>query len=1153
MSVARWSGRHARSIIFLLIALVAGGTLGTFVLPVSLFPRVDFPRIRVNLEAGDQPAEQMELQVTRPVELALRGIPGARGVESTTSRGSAEVSLTFDWGQDMTTAYLQAQAEVNRVIQTLPPGSSFSVRRMDPTVFPVIAYSVTSPTRPLADIRQLAQYTLAPVLSEVSGVSKVGIDGGDVAEFHVVIDPARLAAYGLAINDLSTLIRSANTLAAVGRVQDRGKLQLVISDARFGDIEALADLPIRAGGDGVIRLRDVADVSNAVVPNYTHSVADGHDCVLLNVYQQPGGNTPKIAAGIRDTLAAEAARLPKDVTITAWYDQSDLISESATGVRDAVIIGVALAALVLLLFLRDWRMTLIATLSVPVVLAITAGVLYLVGESFNIMTLGGMAAAVGLIIDDAIVIAEHIARRLQERAGVAAGKIGGVATGVVMDIGGGVGGGVAGGVTTGVGTGVGESVGGGELAVADAGPRADGGDSVRDQVQAASDEFTRPLAGSSLSTIVIHIPPAFLVGVFGAFFAALSLSMATSLVISFLVAWLVIPVLAARFLKVKAKRRPGEGPTHPDTAGVPASDATESSDAPDASNAPAATAAPDASNPANAPEPSNAAHTSHASHASHASRTERAYAAVMRPLLANPWLALLIAAPLLIGGYFAFRTVPSGLMPQIDEGGFVIDYVGPPGASIAEMDRLLGYVERKLQNTPEVLTWSRRTGFSLGGDISETNTGDFFVRLKSLPRRPIDEVMDDVRGTVERQVPGLEIEPLLLMEDLLGDLSGQPQPVVVNLFGSDEKQLTTLSPKIGEALASVPGLSSIEDGVIPAGDALVFTIDRTHAALDGLDPDLVTTQISDLLSGSVATQVQQGQQSVGVRVWTPPGSRYRPEDLAKLNVRAGDGHLVPLGRVARFEVLPGQPEITRQDLQRVVRVTARSSRDLGSTIADVKRVLQRPGLVPPSVRYTLGGLYEQQQQAFRGTIGVVIAAGSLVFLLLLFMYESLRVAVAILLTTGFAIAAVFIGLALTGTELNISSMMGTVMIVGNVTEVAIFYFSEYVELPADGRSGILRLIAAGNHRLRAIAMTTLAAILALLPLALDWGHHAGMLRPLAIAIITGLLVQLPLVLVLLPALLALFGVGRRRANTLGRPAKGTPARHPAGQQPAAGE
>ena len=1011
MRISHWTSRHARSVLFLLTALIAGGVLGTLALPVSLFPHVDFPRIRVNLEAGDRPAEQMELQVTRPIELALRGIPGARGVESTTSRGSAEVSVSFEAGQDMAAAYLHAQAEVNRVMQALPSETSFSIRRMDPTVFPVIAYSLTSPTRPLTELHDLAQRQLAPVLSEVRGVGRVSVDGGDVAEIHVIVDPATLASHGLSVGDVSSLIASTNSLAAVGRMEDHGKHYLVVADAKLS-LKELENLPVRSTG-GLLRLSDIADIQRAAVPNYTHSVADGHDAVLVNVFQQPGGNTVNIAAGIRDALAAEAKRLPPDVAIACWYDQSDLITASATGVRDVVFVGVALAALVLLLFLRDWRMTLIATLSVPVVLAITAGVLYVLGQSFNIMTLGGMAAAVGLIIDDAIVMSEHIVRRL-------------------------------------------------------AGPRPSGvGPAVTTLVNDAADEFSRPLIGSSLSTIVIHIPPAFLVGVFGAFFAALSLSMAASLVISFAVAWIVVPVLAARVLRGAKPRGPGR-----------------------------------------------------------IARTiAGAYEQLMSRVLRWPTLVLLAAAPLLLLGYLSFEKMESGLMPQIDEGGFVIDYIGPPGASIAEMDRLLGHVERALQETPEVRHWSRRTGFSLGGDISETNTGDFFVRLGPLPRRPISVVMDEVRERVEKEVPGLEIEPLLLMEDLLGDLSGQPQPVVVNLFADDERRLAALAPKVAAALEHVPGLSSIENGVIPAGDALTFHVDRDKAALEGLDPQAVTTQISELLEGAVATRIEEGQRSIGVRVWTPLAIRRQSQQLRKLQVRAPDGHWLPLGRIATFDTLPGQPEITRQDLQRVVRVTARSSRDLGSTIADVKRTLSEPGVIPPGVRFTLGGQYEQQRQAFGGTIAVVAAAVALVFMLLLLLYKSFRVAIAILITTGLAIASVFIGLTLTGTQLNISSMMGMVMIVGNVTEVAIFYYSELTDFhgSAEGRD---RRVVAGVNRLRAITMTTLAAILALLPLALDWGHQAGMLKPLAIAIIAGLAVQLPLVLIVMPALLAILGVGR---------------------------
>ncbi|MDB5327606.1 MAG: hypothetical protein JWM57_3175, partial [Phycisphaerales bacterium] len=832
MNAVAWAGRHTRSMLFVLIALVAGGVLAMQALPVSLFPEVNFPRIRINLDAGDRPAEQMERQVTRPVELAVRGIPGVRSVESTTSRGSAEVAVVFDWGQDMTAATLQVDAQANRMLSALPAGTTFAVRRMDPTVFPVIAYSLTSPTRPLTELRDLAQFQLLPIFSEVSGVAKVSVEGDATSEIHVVLDPAKLASQNLAASDVSAILAAANTLSAAGRVDDRAKLYLVISDAQLKTTDEIANTVVKAGPGGVIRLSDIADVREAVAPQTTRSRADGRPCVLMNVYQQPGGNTIDIAAGVRDTLARASAQLPKDVAVTCWYDQSDLINSSAHGVRDAVLIGVALAALVLLLFLRNWQMTLIATLAVPAVLAVTALVLHALGQSLNVMTLGGMAAAVGLIIDDAIVMSEHIVRRLHGTGGSGPGAL------------------------------------------------------------AAADEFTRPLTGSSLSTIIIHLPPAFLVGVFGAFFAALSLSMAASLIVSFFVAWLVIPILAARLLRgVKAQ---------PESGRI-------------------------------------------------AWATGRLYDGVLGVALRVPWLVLLAAAPLLAAGYFAYSRVPSGVLPTIDEGGFVIDFVGPPGASLDEMARLLGHVEAAIKDQPEVLTYSLRTGYGLGGDIAESHTGDFFVRLKPLPRRPIAEVMDAVRERAEAEVPGLEIEPLQLMEDLIGDLTGRAQPVVVNLFGSDEQQLVDLAPKLADQLSKIDGLSSVENGVTPAGDAFSFTVDRVKAALEGVDADVVTRQATALLGGDIATKIQRGEKTIDVRVWTPAAIRRNTDDIAKLELRAPDGHLFPLGRVATFTVLPGEPELTRQDLQRVVAITARSSRDLGSTIRDVQALLDQKGTLPPEV------------------------------------------------------------------------------------------------------------------------------------------------------------------------------------------------------------
>jgi len=1008
VTIARWASRHARSILFLLSALVICGLLAAaFVVPVSLFPNVSFPRIRIHLDAGERPAERMVVEVTREVEEAVRAVPGIRRVNSATSRGSAELWLSFDWGQDMTVALLQTESQINKVLPTLPSGTTFEIRRMDPTVFPVIAYSLTSPARPLSELRDLAQFQLRPVLTTLPGVARISVAGGAREEYRVVVDRARLAAHNLVVSDVAAALGATNVVSVAGQIEDRYKLDLVVADTRLKSAQDIEAVVLRSGPGGVVRLSQVATVRRDVAPEFTMVTADGQPAVQLDVFQQPGGNTVEVARSIRAALDAEQRRLPPDVKITCWYDQSDLITQSAHSVRDAVIIGVILAALVLLLFLRNWRITLVAALTVPTVLAVTALLLYLLGQSFNIMTLGGMAAAVGLIIDDAIVMSEHIIRRLHRAAGTGA--------------------------------------------------------DAESRVLAAADEFSRPLAGSSLSTIVIHIPPAFMVGVAGAFFASLSLSMASSLVVSFFVAWLAIPVLAARFLRShRVDILPTEQPGRP----------------------------------------------------------PRFYPRLMRPILAHPWVILLLILPLLVAGYLTYERLPSGFMPAVDEGGFVIDYVGPPGTSLTEMDRMLKQVEAILHKTPEVQTFSRRTGFGLGEDLSETNMGDFFVRLKPFPRRDIEEVMDDVAGQIHKTIPALDIDPAQLMEDLIGDLTGRPQPVVVNLFGEDEALLRETAEKVAAAI-KVPGVEEIRNGIIPAGDSLVIDVDRVKASLEGVDPEEISKSLTDQLSGNVATEIQQGEKLVGVRVWIPQADRRTAEDVEQLQLRAPDGHLFPLKRVASLHTITGEPEITREDLRRVVSVTARSSRDLGSTVRDVRAVLDKPEFLPAGVRYTLGGMYEQQQIAFRGLVLVMAAGAGLVFLLLLFLYESFRVAVSIMITTLLAMACVFMGLWVTRTQLDISSLMGMVMIVGNVTEVAIFYYSEYVDLPREHASGRERLIEAGTHRMRAITMTTVAAILALMPLALGIGHGSAMLQPLAIAIIAGLIVQLPLVLILLPAMLSL--------------------------------
>jgi len=1012
---AVWLQRHRRSVLFLLALLAAGGVFAAFKLPVGLFPNVDFPRVVVSADAGDRPASQMMLQVTQPLEQAVRRVPGVVDVRSTTSRGTADISVSFDWGTPMALAAVQVNEAVTQMLPQLPPGTQVASKRMDPTVDPVIAYSLTSHSLTPTQLYDLAEFQLRPLLSSIKGVARVQIQGGAQEEYHVTLDPLKLQALGLTLQDVSNSVAAANGVQAVGHLQDRYKLLLALADSRLHDAAQISDIVLRAGADGVVRLKDVARVSRSTVPQWVRVTADGKDAVLLNIYQQPGGNTVQIARNVRQLLARTA--LPPSAHLASWYDQSTLVVDSAASVRDAILIGVALAGLVLLLFLRSLKITLIAMISVPAVLAATVVLLDALGMSFNIMTLGGMAAAVGLVIDDAIVMSEHIVRRLSE---------------------------------------------------AEPGSPAP---QRHNGILHAAMEYLRPLAGSSASTVIIFVPLAFLSGVNGAFFKALSLTMAAALVISFFVAWLAVPLLADKLLTAK-----------------------------------------------------DIARETQREHGRWLSAVQRGYARVLGASLRAPWLVVLGVAPLLLAGWLAYGQVGSGFMPHMDEGGFILDYRTPPGTSLTETDRILSQVEYILRTTPEVQTWSRRTGAQLGGGVTEANEGDFFVRLKPPPRQSIDGVMEEVRQRIETQVPGVKIELAQLMEDLIGDLTAVPQPVEIKIFDDNPQQLAQLAHRTAAQIAHIPGIVDVRSGIKPAGDALDIRIDPTRAALEGVDPQQVQQQLATLIGGSVVTQVQQGPKMVGVRLWTPLSLRQTTEDIARLPLRAPDGHVFTLGRIATLKILTGQPEIHRENLKAMAAVTARiSGRDLGSTIADVKKIIDAPGYFPPGVYAQLGGLYKQQQIAFQGLISVLGAAVLLVFLLLLFLYERFKVAMVILAMPLLALPAVFIGLWAAGIELNISAMMGMTMIVGIVTEVAIFYFSEVQTLLRDHPEQGLdaALVAAGQNRMRPIAMTTLAAMLTLAPLALALGQGSAMQQPLAVAIIAGLAVQMPLVLLVMPVVFKL--------------------------------
>ncbi len=907
----------------------------------------------------------------------------------------------------MVASTLLVDAAIAKTLPGLPAGTVYNVRRMDPTVYPIIAYALQSDTVSGTALYDLAQYQIRPMLASIPGLARVTVQGGDTAEVEVLADPHRLATYGVGLNELAAVLTSGNVLQAVGRLQDRGKLFLVLTGNTATKATDIGALIVRSNPAGIVRVRDVATVQPGVMPQWTRTIEDGQPAVLFSVYEQPDGNAVQIAQAVQQKLAA--FKLPAGVRLANWYDQSQLVLQSTASVRDAVLIGLVLAGLVLILFLKSWRVTLIAILVVPATLMTTIMVLSATGMSFNIMTLGGIAAAVGLLIDDVIVMVEHIARR----------------------------------------------------AGADDGHGHVAGDQA---VLPASREFMQPLTGSSLATLIVFLPLSFLSGVTGAFSKALAVTMAAALAISYLMTAFVVPVLSrwlVDFNKWRDPSKPGK-----DWLG-------------------------------------------------------RNHRRLLIVLIRRPIILAIALVPLLAIGFYAYQKVPTGFMPAVDEGGFILDYFTKPGTSLTETEREISQVDEILKSNPDVMTFSRRLGSGLGGNLAQSYHGDYFVRLKDAHKQTTPQVMAEVSAQIANLVPGVQVELAQLMEDLIGDLTAVPQPIEIKLFGAAQTALIAQANKTAAAISKVPGVVAVKNGVNLAGDALDVAVDPVRAAVEGVTPDQIVQTVNTALTGVVATYLPQELKFEGVRVRLPQALSLQTSGLEQLPLRASDGHLFPLSRIATIAPVTGQPQISRENLQPMIAVTGRiDGRGIGAAVGDVQNILNAPGALATGIGYVLGGLYQQQQIAFAGLARVFIAALIAEFVLLLVLYRQFWLPIIIIACSLLSTTAVFTALWLTNVELNVTALMGMTMVVGISTEMSIFFASEYREL-----SGHMRprraLREASRNRLRPITMTTLAAILTLAPLAFAIGQGSAIQQPLAIAIIAGLFLQFPLVLLAMPVLVGL--------------------------------
>lgn len=1084
--------------------LTAGGIYSALRMPSGVYPEVTFPRLAVVAKKPGLAVPNMEAMVTRPLEHAVSEVIGVERVRAKTIRGGCDISVDLAAGTDIARAELLAWNRIGAARSQMPPDVELTVERMTPAVFPIMSVVLSGGDNP-SQLRDYAYYQFAPRLKNITDVYRVSVAGGDFREIEVEVKPDALLAAGLSTADVADQIGKAHRLEPVGRIERGRDAYTVIVNTQGTSAREIEDLLITAKSNQPLRVRDVASVK-VLSQDRVQSVGfAGQDAVVATIFRSPGGNTINISRAVQEML--DRKTLPANIKATVVYDQARFVSTAIDNVRDAILVGGLFSILILLAFLRSWRATLISALAIPTTLAITFLFLHWYGETLNLMSLGGLAVAIGLIIDDTVVVVENIARHLTPAHTV--------------------------------GSKISSSSENGQATI------------PADPIDAASGEITGAVIGSTLTTVLVFVPLAFIAGVYGQFFASLSRALSIAVLVSMVISLTLVPVFAAKFLAGKPMPEPGW--------------------------------------------------------------LYRFFANVYEFFLAIalrfPWVTLTLSVAAIFVGVFLYLGIPdprrskpgdaplvpgvqTGLMPAMDEGAFVVDYFAPTGTPLQRTEEMVHTIEEILLENPDVQVYVRRTGTQLGMFATRTNTGDIQVMLRPAEndplsllrkpvrppfeeiekqmmewgkeaaaakygphfteeqaqkegkavvcakyrRRPLKDVMEEIEDHIKEHYSEhqLQFELIQIMEDELNDLSGSNRPIEVKLFGPDYGELRHLGTEVAEMLETKNkekngGLKEIASNVFEGNPDLMIEVDQVRAANLGLSVQEVERQLKAIYFGQVATQVRESaERMTDVRVRYPdslrfgtsgfnPDSVLSPWILLPGNAPpvASDGSMislsglaraVPLSAVARLNRIRTPDEQVREDLQPAVIINAEideSKTGLGAAVSDIRRWMADVPL-PSGYRWEIGGHYLKQQEAFFSLAMVMVVAVLLVFIMLAFQFRSVVLPLLIFLTQPLSLVSGLFALWLTNTPLNVSSYMGAILLIGLDMKNGILLVEYIQQLRGEGMELRQALLLAGRTRFRPILMTSLAAILGLFPLALGIGPGAQMQQPLAIMVIGGL-------------------------------------------------
>ncbi|WP_293872184.1 efflux RND transporter permease subunit [Flavobacterium sp.] len=998
--------KHKNGLSAMIFLIILGGFFVYSKMQTSLFPEITFPKIKIIADAGQQPINKMMITVTKPLENAIKKVQDLKTVRSTTSRGSCEISAFMDWKADVDMSKTRIEEQISQIQNNLPANVQITVEKMNPSILPVIGYAIEGSGKSAIELKKLANFTIKPFLSQIEGVSEIRIIGGKEKEYWLALDFNKMSALGISPSAITQVLNQTNFIKSNGYLSDYRYLYLTITDAQVDKKEELENLVISNNGKGIVTLKDISNVEIREAKEYIKVNANGKESILVAVIKQPNANLIALTDAMNSKLTVLKKILPSGIKITPYYQQATFVNDAVKSVTDSLLIGLLLAIIVAVLFLKSAKASATILIIIPVTLGLTLMVLYLTGNTFNIMTLGAIAAALGLIIDDAIVVVEQIHRTHEEHPDEPTVSL----------------------------------------------------------VQKAIHYLFPAMVGSSISTIVIFIPFVLMSGVAGSYFKVLTDTMIITLVCSFFVTWLLLPVVYLLLSK-------NDNATN------------------------------EVQNEIKIPEV----------------KTQNWVAY----FIGKPTISIVFCIVLVLSILIILPNLETGFLPEMDEGSIVLDYQSPPGTSLEETDRMLNEVEKIIIKIPEVDAYSRRTGTQMGFFITEPNRGDYLIQLKKNRNKTSNDVIDEIRTKVEATQPALRVDFGQVMMDMLGDLMSSVSPIEVKVYGNNQIELQKIAKDVTSIVKKVKGTADVFDGIVLAGPAINIVPNYAQLAQYGITPTDLQFQMQTALEGNVVGSLLENEKQTPIRLIYANGQKRSLEDIKQLKIFLPNGKTVAISSLVTITIEKGVAEIQRENLQMMSVITGRlDNRDLGSVMNEIQTKVTADIHMPNGYYIEYAGAYKDQQQSFKELLLILIASSLLVFGVILFLFRDFRIAFVILLISVLGISGSYILLFMTKTPLNVGSYTGIIMIVGIIAENAIFTFLQFRETFKLTRNVNQSIIYSISTRLRPKLMTALGAIIALLPLAIGVGTGSELHQPLAIAVIGGFLIAMPLLLVVLPSLLA---------------------------------